>query len=70
MQPHAEYLMGPAKQVQLDMNEFYNTPYESYMTATPLSTVLNSTFDQLQYNITLNDHDSLFHLWEAIINQR
>ena len=43
--------------------DFYDGPYESYKTSTtPISNILNDTFEKLHYGLTLNNHDSLFNL--------
>ena len=40
----------------------YGGNYDSYKTSTPLSQILNNTFENLHYNLSMNDHDNLFNL--------
>ena len=51
------------RQLAFGPNDCYNGPYESYKTsATPVSDLLNDTFEQLHYGLSLNNHDDLFPL--------
>ena len=44
-------------------DDFYNGPYKSYKTSeTPVSQILNDTFERLHYGLSLNNHDKLFNL--------
>ena len=48
---------------QLISDDFYSAQYETYKsTSTPVTQILNNTFDKLHYGLSMNDHDTFFSL--------